>query len=50
MATKTKYLGVKLSEKRFLKLKKYAQLKDMTMTQIIESYIDRISLDKVQAE
>ncbi|AFZ46805.1 hypothetical protein Cyast_0833 [Cyanobacterium stanieri PCC 7202] len=48
MATKSKRLGIKLSETRFNKLKEYAQQKDVTMTQIIESYIDRISLDKTK--
>ncbi|PHV61122.1 CopG family transcriptional regulator, partial [Cyanobacterium aponinum IPPAS B-1201] len=32
------------------KLKEYASLKEMTMTQVIEQYIDRISLDKAQAD
>ncbi|PHV62388.1 CopG family transcriptional regulator, partial [Cyanobacterium aponinum IPPAS B-1201] len=27
-----------------------ASLKEMTMTQVIEQYIDRISLDKAQAD
>ena len=50
MATKKKYLGIRLSERRFEKLKRYAQLKDVTMTQIIEMYIDRLSLDRIQAD
>jgi hypothetical protein len=39
---KTKEVHVRISEKRFSKLKNYATLKDKTVTQIIEDYIDRL--------
>lgn len=39
---KTKEVHIRISEKRFSKLKNYAMLKDKTVTQIIEDYIDRL--------
>jgi hypothetical protein len=39
---KTKEVHIRISEKRFSKLKNYATLKEKTVTQIIEDYIDRL--------
>jgi hypothetical protein len=39
---KEKSIRVRLSEKRYLKLKAYAQAKEKTMTQVVEELIDRL--------
>ena len=39
---KAKRLNVRLSEKRYDKLKKYADSKEKEMTQLIEDWIDRL--------
>ncbi|ARV57492.1 hypothetical protein BZZ01_15340 [Nostocales cyanobacterium HT-58-2] len=39
---KTKEVHIRISDKRFRKLKNYATLKEKTVTQIIEDYIDRL--------
>ncbi len=39
---KTKEVHIRISEKRFNKLKSYATSKEKTVTQLIEDYIDRL--------
>ncbi|MBD2012868.1 CopG family transcriptional regulator [Microcoleus sp. FACHB-53] len=39
---KNKNLHVRISEKRMLKLKAYAEAKEKTLTQLIEDWIDRL--------
>lgn len=39
---KPKRLNIRLSQKRYDKLKKYADSKEKDMTQIIEDWIDRL--------
>ncbi|MCC5629827.1 hypothetical protein LC613_17970 [Nostoc sphaeroides CHAB 2801] len=39
---KTKEVHIRISERRFNKLKNHATLKEKTVTQIIEDYIDRL--------
>lgn len=39
---KSKRLNIRLSEKRYDKLKKYADSKEKEMTQLIEDWIDRL--------
>ncbi|MBD0389396.1 MAG: hypothetical protein ICV54_23565 [Nostoc sp. C3-bin3] len=39
---KTKEVHIRISEKRFNKLKNHAVLKEKTVTQMIEDYIDRL--------
>ncbi|HEY9821888.1 MAG TPA: CopG family transcriptional regulator [Candidatus Sericytochromatia bacterium] len=39
---KEKSIRVRLSEKRYLKLKAYAEAKEKTMTQVVEELIDRL--------
>jgi hypothetical protein len=39
---KTKEVHIRISEKRFNKLKNHALLKEKTVTQMIEDYIDRL--------
>jgi len=39
---KDKSIRIRLSEKRYLKLKAYAQVKEKTMTQVVEEWIDRL--------
>ncbi len=39
---KTKEVHIRISEKRFNKLKNYATSKEKTVTQLIEDYIDRL--------
>jgi len=39
---KEKSIRVRLSEKRYLKLKAYAEAKEKTMTQVVEDWIDRL--------
>ena len=39
---KDKSIRIRLSEKRYLKLKAYAEGKEKTMTQVVEEYIDRL--------
>ncbi|MBE9038794.1 hypothetical protein [aff. Roholtiella sp. LEGE 12411] len=41
---KKKYLNLRLSERRLNKLRNYAVAVDKTMTQIIEEFIDSITL------
>ena len=49
---KEKSIRVRLSEKRYLKLKAYAEAKEKTMTQVVEELIDRlptVSIDWLRA-
>jgi hypothetical protein len=39
---KEKSLRFRLSDRRYIKLKLYAQSRDKTMTQLIEDWIDRL--------
>ena len=39
---KPKRLNIRLSDKRYEKLKKYAESKEKDMTQVIEDWIDRL--------
>lgn len=39
---KSKNLHVRISEKRMLKLKTYAEAKEKTLTQLIEDWIERL--------
>jgi hypothetical protein len=39
---KTKEVHIRISERRFNKLKNHAAVKEKTVTQIIEDYIDRL--------
>jgi hypothetical protein len=39
---KPKRLNIKLSIKRFEKLKRYAESKEKTMTEIVDAWIDKI--------
>ncbi|AFZ02980.1 hypothetical protein [Calothrix sp. PCC 6303] len=39
---KTKEVHIRISQRRFNKLKNYAATKEKTVTQIIEDYIDRL--------
>jgi len=39
---KTKEVHIRISEKRFSKLKNYAMSREKTVTQLIEDYIDRL--------
>jgi hypothetical protein len=41
---KTKGLHIRISERRLNKLRVYAENKEKTMTQLIEDWIDRLSL------
>ncbi|WP_414586115.1 hypothetical protein [Scytonema sp. PCC 10023] len=44
---KTKEVHIRISERRFNKLKNYATLKEKTVTQIIEDYIDRLPTPEI---
>ncbi len=44
---KEKSIRIRLSERRYLKLKAYADAKEKTMTQVVEDWIDRLQLPKV---
>lgn len=44
---KTKEVHIRISERRFNKLKSYATLKEKTVTQIIEDYIDRLPTPEI---
>jgi hypothetical protein len=39
---KEKSIRIRLSEKRYLKLKTHAETKEKTMTQVVEDWIDRL--------
>jgi hypothetical protein len=39
---KEKSIRIRLSERRYLKLKAYAEAKEKTMTQAVEDWIDRL--------
>ena len=41
---KNKLLGMRISERRFNKIHMYAAQKDKSMTQIIEEFIDSLTL------
>jgi hypothetical protein len=44
---KDKYIRIRTSERRLNKLRLYATLKEKTMTQIIEDFIDSLPLEKL---
>jgi hypothetical protein len=44
---KTKEVHIRISGKRFNKLKTYATLKEKTVTQMIEDYIDKLPSYKI---
>jgi hypothetical protein len=44
---KEKSIRIRLSEKRYLKLKAYAESKEKTMTQVVEDWIDRLQIPNV---
>ncbi|MCX7595173.1 MAG: hypothetical protein N2235_15720 [Fischerella sp.] len=44
---KEKSLRFRLSERRYNKLKLYAETKEKTMTQLIEDWIDRLPSPKI---
>jgi hypothetical protein len=44
---KTKEVHIRISEKRFNKLKNHATLKEKTVTQMIEDYIDKLPSHKI---
>jgi len=44
---KGKALNIRMSERRLNKLRLYAEMKDKTMTQIIEDYIDRLPVPEI---
>lgn len=45
---KTKRLNVRISERRSDKLRLYAVLKDKTLTQIVEEWIDSIPVEEIE--
>jgi hypothetical protein len=44
---KDRYIRIRTSERRLNKLRLYAALKEKTMTQIIEEFIDNLPLEKL---
>lgn len=43
---KEKSIRVRLSQKRYLKLKAHAEAEEKTMTQVVEDWIDRLPIPK----
>ena len=44
---KEKSIRIRLSEKRYDKLKTYAESKEKTVTQLVEDWIDRLPSQKI---